>query len=81
MAEGGAKLDHQSLFRCLVSTHKASIIAIDKSKRLTVQRSVKNMIGKMGLFGVFLGGMSGRFGAVVGPRRVREVGITLPTGE
>ena len=30
---------------------------------------------------VFLGGMSGRFGAVVGPRRVRDVGITLPTGE
>ena len=32
---------------------------------------------KMGLFG----GMSGRFGAVEGPPRVRDVGITLPTSE
>ena len=30
---------------------------------------------------VFLGGMSGRFGAVVGPTRVTDVGIILPTGE
>ena len=30
---------------------------------------------------VFLGGMSGRFGAVVGPTRVTDVGITLPTGK
>ena len=37
----------------------------------------KYMIGKIGIFG----GMSGRFGAVVGPTRSTDVGITIPTGE